>query len=296
VSRRPSVPNLYEGYFINLDRSVDRREKFEKQIETLGLSEIYRRFPAVDGSTLNPTMRLKARSVGAFLSHRNVLVEAKDKRPFVHILEDDTIFSEQMAPAICFAIERRLFDRFDVIFTDIAVQADLNFMRVLEANFEGFSQKRIGDFEPKDVTLIDLKRFGFAGLPSYVIDARCIDRLVARYDNEIRRGPNIPIDLFVRKEIYEGRLRAACFFPFLSTVNFDDVVVTTTGRDDEIGDTRLVLALLRYAYFIGADLEGRAVPLLDEIIRRAKLNIKDPHRTFLTHLLGFILSNSFKVL
>lgn len=236
---------------------------------------------------------MKSRSVGAFLSQRNVLAGAKHKKPFVHVLEDDTIFSRQMAPAICFAIERGFFDRFDLIFTDIAVQADLNFIRILEANHDKLRGRNFTDLEPRDLSLIDLSRVGFAGLPSFILNARCIDRLVAAYDQEIARGPNIPIDLFVRKEIYERRLRAACFFPFLSTVNFDDVVNTTTGRNERIGDTRLVLALLRYSYFIDCDLAGRALPVLEELVQQANLDFSDPHRTFLTRILGYMASTKF---
>ena len=289
----PAVPHVYDGYYINLDRSVERRLRFEKQIASLGLSKIYRRFTAVDGSKLQATERLKSRSVGAFLSQRNVLAGAKHKKPFVHVLEDDTIFSRQMAPAICFAIEHGIFDRFDLIFTDIAVQADLNFIRILEANYGKLRGKIFADLKPSDLSLIDLSRVGFAGLPSFVLNAKCIDRLVAAYDREIARGPNIPIDLFIRKEIHDRRLRAACFFPFLSTVNFDDVVNTTTGRDERIGDTRLFLALLRYSYFIDCDLGGRALPVLEELVRQASLDSPDPHRAFLTRILGYMISTKF---
>jgi hypothetical protein len=141
------------------------------------------------------------------------------------------------------------------------------FLRVLEVNFDLLNKRKRG-FEPKDAALIDLSRFGFAGLPSFIIAERCIDTLIAQYDRELGRGPNIPIDLFVRREIYQKRLRA--------------------------GDTRLVLALLRYSYFIDADIEGRALSVLDELYERLKLNMEDPHRIFLTKVLMFILSNSFK--
>lgn len=36
----PSVPHVYDGYYINLDRSIERRLRFEKQIASLGLSKI----------------------------------------------------------------------------------------------------------------------------------------------------------------------------------------------------------------------------------------------------------------
>jgi hypothetical protein len=120
---RQGLLHLYDGYYINLESLVERRERLERRIADLGLTKFYRRFPAVDGSKLQPRARLKARSVGAFLSQRNVLFEAKNKKPFVHVIEDDTIFSERMAEVICFAIQNGVFNRFDVIFTDVPARA-----------------------------------------------------------------------------------------------------------------------------------------------------------------------------
>ena len=43
----------YHGLYINLDRSTARRDAMEKQLDRLGLSPFYARFPAIDGASLN---------------------------------------------------------------------------------------------------------------------------------------------------------------------------------------------------------------------------------------------------
>jgi hypothetical protein len=42
----------YHGLYINLDRSPERRRNMEDQLAACGLSDIYARFPAVDGKTV----------------------------------------------------------------------------------------------------------------------------------------------------------------------------------------------------------------------------------------------------
>jgi hypothetical protein len=43
----------YHGLYINLDRSTARRDAMETQLDRLGLSSLYARFPAIDGASLN---------------------------------------------------------------------------------------------------------------------------------------------------------------------------------------------------------------------------------------------------
>jgi GR25 family glycosyltransferase involved in LPS biosynthesis len=108
-----------QGFYINLDRSIDRRRSIEAQIETLGIGHIYKRFPAVDGSKLAPIGRMRSAEVGIFRSHNDVLAGARKVGKFIHVLEDDQLLSEFMLPAIGLAIRRGIFDQFDLIFTDI---------------------------------------------------------------------------------------------------------------------------------------------------------------------------------
>lgn len=46
--------NKLDDYFINLERSGDRRASMIRQIDELGLSHFIQRFPAVDGGSEGP--------------------------------------------------------------------------------------------------------------------------------------------------------------------------------------------------------------------------------------------------
>src|SRR5258708_15667754 len=84
----------YRGFYINLDRSPERRGEVEAQLKRFGLEHRYRRFPAADGNVLNvPNPRLTNAEIGCFTSHYLVLKENLDSRTHLHIVEDDVVFS-----------------------------------------------------------------------------------------------------------------------------------------------------------------------------------------------------------
>ena len=48
----PDSPHSFQGYYINLDRSLDRRDAVQRQFASLGVSDQYQRFSAIDGAKL----------------------------------------------------------------------------------------------------------------------------------------------------------------------------------------------------------------------------------------------------
>src|SRR5438045_74294 len=120
----------YRGLYINLDRSTERRRHFEKQLVDLNLNSRYQRFPAVDGRTIAlPATTLKPGEVGVFLSHCQALEAARSFETCIHILEDDALLSEHVAPVIEDAIATDLFDKYDLLFTDMMVHCHIGFMK-----------------------------------------------------------------------------------------------------------------------------------------------------------------------
>jgi GR25 family glycosyltransferase involved in LPS biosynthesis len=280
------------GFYINLDRSIDRRNSIEAQIETLGIGHIYKRFPAVDGSKLAPAGRMKPGEVGIFRSHRDVLAAARGSGKFIHVLEDDQLLSEFMMPAIGLAVSRGMFDRFDIIFTDIGGINDFRVIRDLKLRYDESIPFRAENIFCEKLQLIDLARFNFAGMTSYVVSPAGVDRLLAIYAQEMKRGLQVPVDLLVRREVRQGRLRAAAFFPFLTTSSLDSVGGTTSGRT--INDSFLMMALLRHSFFVNRDLDGAAGKLLFEVMARAKPGAGDRHHEFIMTIMSYILSKEFK--
>ncbi len=69
---------------------------------------------------------------GAFLSHARALEQAQQAGLPLHILEDDALLSQHVRPVIEDAIAGGLFERFDILFTDIFVNPQLGMLKGLK--------------------------------------------------------------------------------------------------------------------------------------------------------------------
>ncbi len=96
----------YSGFYINLDRSADRRIALEKQLRQNGLDNHYTRFTASNGNSLNfPHSHLKEGEVGCFTSHYQLLKENQHHARPLHIIEDDVLFAPQTGQVLNWAID-----------------------------------------------------------------------------------------------------------------------------------------------------------------------------------------------
>jgi hypothetical protein len=102
----------------------------------------------------------------------------------------------------------------------------------------------------------------------------------------------LPVDLVVKREVREGRLRAACFFPFLTSIDLGGVAGTTSGRI--VHDSFPMMALLRYSFFVSRDLDGAAGKALAEIMARTNPGAGDRHHEFIMSIMSYMLSKEFK--
>ena len=123
----------YHGVYINLDRSPSRRIAMDEQLAALGLKDRYSRFGAIDGGTLPPSRSaLRPGESGAFFSHMRALEAARSSGDAaVHIMEDDALLSEHVRPVIEDAIGAGLFQRFDILFTDLLAPPHVGMLKGL---------------------------------------------------------------------------------------------------------------------------------------------------------------------
>src|SRR5262245_50306165 len=114
----PQARSSYRGFYINLDRSPDRRARLEDQLRRFGAEDIYERFPAIDGRTLPPTgSPLRPGEIGVFLSHHGVLKRARGLGKCIHVVEDDVLLSRHLRPVLEETISENLMDHYDLLFT-----------------------------------------------------------------------------------------------------------------------------------------------------------------------------------
>ena len=244
ASNRPH----YRGLFINLDRSVARRALMEAQLKKFNLQDRYLRFAAIDGRTLTgPPGAISASENACFLSHYRALESAKGSPRIVHVLEDDVIFAPQMEQVIDSLDASGLFDSFDLIFTHTFVGCELLLLRKFKELFDFYQQNR-----PPRLAVLDVKDDYRCIFASYLVPTTAIDRVLSVLRRGIDAGPNMPIDLFVRHEAINGRLRLGCIFPFITSVQINDIGGTTmTDRRKDTEITREIISLLQYSFFLG---------------------------------------------
>ena len=288
--------SLYDGYYINLDRSPDRRANMERQFDAFGLGRTYRRFAAIDGATWPPRPGIRPGERGIFQSHISVLAEGgKSGRP-IHIVEDDIILSPYAAPAINLIVRNGVIDQYDLIFSETLVPPDLRALRQFKSIYDKAMVAGMG-FNLARLQIIDLATIRFSGATSYVVNPRSVERILGIYQEHWAKGPVAAFDFVLREEVQAGRLKAACAFPFVTSIDLDGIVRSTAGRlpasPDEVS-TGLVMALLRYSFYVGRDLEFATVTM-NQILERTFGRELDLHRVLIEQAVGFILSDRFNV-
>ena len=138
--------------------------------------------------------------------------------------------------------------------------------------------------------LIDLSQVFYAASQSYIVGARSIDKVIAAYTEELAKGPTTPVDMFLQQQVLEGKLRAACLFPFITSVRLEEVVNSTIpGKAGS--RTIMVMAVLRYLFFLGCDL-NYAKRILDDAtgFDREKVDLR---RTLIGKATEFVISDDF---
>src|SRR5205814_8524228 len=128
-----------------------------------------------------PATTLKPGEVGVFLSHCQALEAARSFETCIHILEDDALLSEHVAPVIEDAIATDLFDKYDLLFTDMMVHCHIGFMKSLKSTFDSIAMPASGPLRLNQLRLIDLAQVFYAGFQSYIVGAKSMGRVIALY-------------------------------------------------------------------------------------------------------------------
>jgi hypothetical protein len=273
----------WDGYYINLDRSVERRDRMEAEFARYGLPDRYSRFPAVEGTTLTRPSGLQPGEVGAYRSHLDVLKHVATRGRPAHVLEDDVVLSDLTAPAIDAVLGRGVLEEFDILFVETHLGNDLNSFRMFHPMYEeAIAGGRVE--RPDQLRIIDLGENYIYGLDSFLVGPRPLPRLVGVLEKEWERGPTRPIDIVIRDEIRAKRLRAGCLFPFVTAPDLHSVRANTTtvlGNRSKA----MIRPLLQYFYFVRRDL-AYATRVLDETLEALAIDSSDEAIEFQVRVLS----------
>lgn len=297
LAQRDETPPRYAGFYVNLDRSTDRRARVEGEIARHAPAQPYQRVAAVDGATFNlPSERLRRGEVGCFLSHLFLLQKKLDSDYHLHIVEDDVVLSRFTVPAIGALIGSGALEHFDVVFTDTVAQpSSRDFARTKALYDRCIARDAGGGIVRVQPAFVDY----FASTMSFVVNRRSIAKVVDVLSRSLSQGAALPIDLALRGAAIDGRLRLGSLFPFVTSFRLDELVGNTIVRPDRDLLSRLLLQLARHSFFIDCDhratlqsahalLAGAGMEPL-----AAPAEAKDPHQQLLDLVLAFRNSAQF---
>jgi len=244
----------FDGVYINLDRRPDRRAGIEAEIARHDLAHAYRRFAAVDGNALGIKGDLLDGQKGCFASHYLLLRQNGGSGRPLHVVEDDAMFGPCTEQGLRLALESRWLDGFDLLFTDTFVLPHAEAFRTYKNLFDRAVQRDAqGKITGVNFGVADLRHKVFATTNSFLVNAASVEKLAKIYGDEIARGPELPIDLFIRKLCGDGAIRVGLIFPFITATRIEHSLQTDIGaqRDDVMEP--LASDLARQSFFIGCD-------------------------------------------
>jgi hypothetical protein len=264
---------MYRGLFLNLDRNEKRRESLTRHLADLGLSARYQRFPAVDGRAVAaqyPTM-LDPGNLGLWLSHERIAQAHGSGDAHLHILEDDAILARDAVPIFERALAQAdaQLGGWDLIFTDVLVPLNTDVFRLFADKVWTYTRSR-------QYVLLDLAQINFACTSSLFLNRFSIGKYASLLAGGWSLG--LPIDLYLRQLVHEGRLKAYVTVPFMTSVSRDSLDSDIRGS---VEGSRRVCEVLRRAFFQEADwhalsaemselTQGAAIPPLAALYLQAE--------------------------
>jgi GR25 family glycosyltransferase involved in LPS biosynthesis len=280
----------YVGYYINLDRSLERRTEIEAQLVRYGLSHRYQRFPATDGNGLAfPNPYLTDGQIGCFTSHCLVLDANLHSRFYLHIIEDDVVFSKYTHSVINNVLSRG-FAEFDIIFTDLYLAPSIPEYKTFKAQYDNcVARDQTGRVtQINSFGVVGLKNSFFAGMTSYLVNPRSINKLRSIYMEALTNGARKPIDLVIRDSVRGGAIRAGLIFPFVTSIRLERLVATTTQTTrDPRSDTAANLA--RLSFFVESNI-SELRQYAEEVLT---LPVGDSHHQLLSRILSFVITEMY---
>jgi GR25 family glycosyltransferase involved in LPS biosynthesis len=264
--------------YINMENAPDRRARFEANwTEYRGDDWRIERFPALDaryveqhrvGGTLRPGEK------GCFLSHCAVIGLNVDATEPLFILEDDSLLGPRSAATIGNFLHVSDAYDWDIVFTEVCIPQASTMIDLMKLS----RQLRGAD----EVRLLDLANYVFAGSTGYIVNHRSLKKIAALLG--AHQELDLPYDLALRKLVYEKKLKALAFFPFVTALS------TESGPSqirDEVAADRIWIAF-RQLVALDRDLDK-----LRPIIEQIGDELCDEEARLLGMLLGAQASKSF---
>ena len=246
-------------HYINLDQAVLRREGLEKNfaMHKTALWSLSR-VPAIDQYDVERHAvpgKSRPGEKACFLSHKLVIKNNIHAQAAYMVMEDDV----QIGPSTCQCIDGFLSQAgkdldWDIIFTDILVPNTQTMTELVRL--------RQSIIKKREIQLINLARFPFAASAAYIVNPKSSLKIFEFLD--ATKVFDAPYDMILRKLVHDGKLKAFCLFPFLTTLS-DYSEDSSIQLSDSIA-TDFIWNTFRKLIWIDRDIE-KVRPLLTRIDR-----------------------------
>jgi GR25 family glycosyltransferase involved in LPS biosynthesis len=245
---------MVSGFWINLDRAIERRRSMEGQLKVAGMGH-YQRVAGVDGLA-NYAGLPRPGVMGCWQSHLAALRLGAAAGGVVHVLEDDTLLGAGTKGVLDPLVMASVLGRYDVVFTDVLFDF-LTSQKYFRAFYEAARVVKKHEI-PARVDLVNLKGVLFTCSNSYFIHPQRMGRVLGLLEQEFRslnmQEPE-PIDMVIRRLVLSGALTAAVTCPFLTSIDLSLMADSSINNPDavKLQKTLLLHNIHRQAFFFGAD-------------------------------------------
>lgn len=247
---------MYQGFYVNLARSEERRRALTRHLVEIGAAARYQRIEGVDGRAVAEQYQttLDPGNLGIWLSHDKLLEASRESHVHLHFIEDDTVLVKNAVSkfdALLAEADAR-FSGWDLVFTDIHVPTDN------VPVFCKLSEIMVNFQQTRRIALIDLKDTAFACTSSFFLNRQSVDKYTRLMSNQWKFGS--VLDLYIRDLVNHGLLKAYVTVPFQTSVS--PSVLQSDIRGD-LDCSRAVYTIYRRAFFEDADLPSLDAELRD---------------------------------
>ena len=278
IPQQPQAPK-WSGRYINLERSVNRRQHVENEIERHGLKNRYRRFSAIDGNSNYVASKISAAEKGIFASHLALFEEAAAGSEALHIVEDDVAFSDALVPFIDWIVDSNAIQDYDMVVTDTFISPVSARFRWFEKAYAAVRQGKVPAMS-NGVALIGMEDSYLYGCSSYIVAPAAAARIVEVLKRAWREGPVAPVDKVLQDAVLAKELRIGCSMPFVTWLDLKIADASTAERRHETAVLWSLQRLLRYLFFVDCDMQNYLEPALDKLVQSNSDRILTRHERY----------------
>lgn len=200
-----------QGFYINLDRSVERRLSMEHGLARSGLDQAVVRFAAREGDAREKGISVS--ELGCFLSHQEIVQSIADDRPTL-ILEDDLYFPAQFERYFDIVLGKCLDFEWDILFLNKMIS-----FTDLRSVYQMINKKRYaGDIYSDSFSgfsIEECKGLYVSGAGAYLIRPGSSAKVAEIIEQSASLGYPQPLDIVYLQAIRADKLKAKFAFPYI---------------------------------------------------------------------------------